>query len=48
MAYVDIKNRASPASLVTALGVNALMIAGIIFAAPNSAVKPNCADGTTA
>jgi periplasmic protein TonB len=35
MAYADIKNRPSPASLGSALIINGLMIAGIIFAAPN-------------
>jgi periplasmic protein TonB len=35
MAYADIKTRPSPTSLGSALIINGLMIAGIIFAAPN-------------
>ena len=45
MAYVDTKTRPSPASLGTAIGVNALMIAGIIFAAPH--IAPDVRDGPT-
>ena len=45
MAYVDTKTRPSPASLGTALGVNALLIAGIIFAAPH--IVPNPSEGPT-
>ena len=35
MAYADIKNRPSPTSLGSAIIVNGLIVAGIIFAAPN-------------
>lgn len=42
MAYVDTKNRPSPASFGSALALNGLMIVGIIFAAPD--VIPALAD----
>jgi periplasmic protein TonB len=45
MAYIDTRPRPSPVSLGTALGVNALMIAGIIFAAPQ--IVANASDGPT-
>jgi periplasmic protein TonB len=40
MAYADIKTRPSPASLGGAFIINGLMIAGIIFAAPNIVGDP--------
>ena len=40
MAYADIKNRPSPASLGSAFIINGLMIMGIIFAAPNIVGDP--------
>jgi periplasmic protein TonB len=45
MAYADIKNRPSPASLSGAFLINGLMVLGIIFAAPH--VTNEAADGPT-
>lgn len=40
MAYADIKNRPSPVSLGSAFIINGLIIAGVIFAAPNIVGDP--------